>query len=452
MKTAAIDYNRYSYINSYFTPGQKYKIYLLVFFLVIYPFIKVFSSYQYLIPVADPLFIWSVFNFIAILGCFLAFLLHEKEYSLRVILVAISIITLMVANYFLSEMAQVKWLFNWLGFLFIFAVVAQLVKSLTDAEMYILQIKLISVFKIVIGLLTVLTFYALVIEPWYMDARLFNYYVFEERNHIHALYRYHIGSNKQHFGIFSLLISTFVFTHWKMLSKKVQFLVIIFFTVNLVAIIGVRTVILSSIVGIMALYFLKNGLRKLLAFLIGILSLLILYIYWSEIVDVIILLYDRFPALNFAVNAMTENVFGIGNGAYTIYVLENNDRLLAQFGSELMERHGLFWKAPESDLVYFIASWGILSIFFFAFLGFLIFRAAKLYHFEPSLFPIEKFVLVFTVLLVFMGISEDNAGELTWWVFVSSLFGIIQRRHMMKEDEETFRFEQLEYVSNTDEK
>lgn len=125
---------------------------------------------------------------------------------------------------------------------------------------------------------------------------------------------------------------------------------------------------------------------------------------------------------------MTQNIFGLGNGAYTIYVEANNDQLLEQFGSELMEQHGLFWKAPESDLVYFIASWGILSVVFFGFLGYLVVYAVKLYHFHPSLFPLERHLVIFTVLLIFMGISEDNAGELTWWIFVSSLFGVILRR------------------------
>lgn len=446
MKSSALDYNRYSYIYNYFSFAQRYKIKLLVFFLLVYPFIKVFTDYYYVIHVTDPLLVWSAFNFIALTGCLVAFLLCKKEFSLRLILVACSIVVLLIANYFLAEMAQIKWAFNWLGFLLIFIVVSQLMKSLSDAEMYILQIKLINGFMIVVFLFTVMTFYALIIEPWYMNPALFNYYVFEDRNQIHSLYRYFIGSNKQHFGIFTLIISSFAFTHWKVLSNRAKIIFTSFFIVNLVAIVGVRTVILGAMVGVMAFYFLKNSLRKIFALLLFLFFVLIIYIYWFEILDVVILLYDRFPALQFAINSMTQNVFGLGNGAYTVYVTENNDRLLAQFGSDLMERHGLFWKAPESDLVYFIASWGVLSVVFFAFLGFLVYKASNLYHFNVFLFPVERYILVFTVLLIFMGISEDNAGELTWWIFISSIFGVILRRDMMADDKQVFHFKKLKYL------
>lgn len=451
MKSEVFNYKKYYFIYDYFSIGQKYKLNLLLFLLLVYPFFKVFTDFYFIIRVDDPLFPWTVFNFLSVIGCLIAFVIHQKEYSLKLILTVSSIIILLVLNLLLAEMAQVKWVFNWLGFLFVFATVAQLLKSLTDAEMYIFQIKFIKVLSVLVFILTLLTFYALIIEPWYTDPAFIKYYIFDDRNQIHSLYRFHIGSNKQHFGIFSLIISTFVFTHWKILNNKVRLLFITFFTINLVAIIGVRTVILSSMISILAFYFLKNKLRKLLALLIASLLFLVLYIYWNEIIDLIILLYDRFPALNFAVNAMTENVFGLGNGAYSTYVLENNDRLLTQFGSELMERHGHFWSAPESDLVYFVASWGVLSIIFFGFLGFLIFRAAHLYHYNWFLFPVEKFILIFTVFLIFMGISEDNAGALTWWVFVASIFGVILRRQIMKDDSVFFHFQSLEYNSKKDE-
>src|SRR6056297_783955 len=400
--TNTVDYKKYYFIQSYFSSGQRFKINLLLFLLLLYPFIKVFTDFYFIITVDDPLFPWTVFNFLSVVGCAIAFILHQKEYSLNVILSVVVVISLLISNLLFAEMAQVKWTINWLGFLFVFTVVAQILKSFSDAEMYVFQIRFIKVLTTIVFLLSLLTFYALIIEPWYLDPSFLKYYIFQDRNQIHGLYRFHIGANKQHFGIFSLIVMTFVYTHWSVLSKRVRAVFVTFLVINFVAIVGVRTVILSSMVGMLAFYFLKNKFRNLLAMLLASFVLLIVYIYWSEIVNVIIVLYDRFPALNFAVNAMTENVFGLGNGAYSVYVLENNDRLLAQFGSDLMERHGHFWSAPESDVVYFIASWGILSIVFFSFLGFLVFKAVKLFHFTKALFPVEKFILLFSVFLIFM--------------------------------------------------
>lgn len=456
--TKTVDYKKYYFIYDYFSSGQKYKINLLLFLLLVYPFIKVFGDYYYVISaeyrwsfLEDPLFLWTILNFVCVVGCLIAFVIHQKEYSLTIILSEVVIITLLISNLLFAEMAQVKWAINWLGFLFILGVVAQLLKSLSDAEMYVFQIRFIKVLAVLVFILTVLTFYALIIEPWYTDPAFLKYYILEERNQILSLYRYHIGGNKQSFGLFSMIVMSFVYTHWSVLSNKVKSVFITFFVINFVAIVGVRTVILSFMVGLLAFYFLKNKFRHLLAVLLASFILLIVYIYWNEIVDVIIILYDRFPALNFAVNAMTENVFGLGNGAYSVYVLENNDRLLSQFGSEKMEGHGVFWSAPESDLVYFIASWGVLSIVFFLALGFLVYKSVKLFKYKETLFPVEKFILLFSVFLIFMGISEDNTGGLTWWIFISSVFGIILRRRFLKNEPVAFHFDQMKYIKQKNE-
>lgn len=422
------NFRKYSFINEHFGKVQKLKLNLLVFFLIIFPFIKVFTDFYFIYHVDDPLLPWSIFNYISLAGCVFMLLLHEKKYSFGLILSIVVVIVLLVLNYLLADMASPKWMVNWLGFLIVFAVLVQVIKTLTDAEMYMLQVKFTNVVIIVVVIFTILTLYAILIEPWYMEPRLFNYYVFEDRNQIHRLYRDKIGSYKQQYGIFALMLISFTFTHWKLMSKRVKIVFITFFAVNLIAITGVRTAILGSFVGVLCFYFLKNNFRRFFALMIGLGFSLVIYQYWTEVILIVEIAYDRLPALQFAINSMTQNIFGLGNGAYTVYVEANNDQLLEQFGSELMEQHGLFWKAPESDLVYFIASWGILSIVFFGFLGYLVMYAVRLYHFHPTLLPIERHLVIFTVLLIFMGISEDNAGELTWWIFVSSLFGVILRR------------------------
>ncbi len=420
------DYKNYLHVNSYLSAGQKYKIFLLIFLFLLFPFFRFFTDFYFLIPVNDPLLPWSIFNFIALMGCATALVLHRKEYSERVLISFAVAFLIVIFNYFFAEMAQLKSAMNWVGFLIMFLVIAQVMKSFSEPEMIMLQVRSMQMVKFLLIVLTILTIYALLIEPWYLGPRLY-YYVFEDRNQIHNLYRYHIGGNKQHFAILATILITFVVTHWKYLSAGIKTVFIIFILFNIPAIVGVRTMILGAIVASLAFFFLKNRIRLVFAILIALMVILLVIQYSNELFLIIELSYDRLPALRVSVDAMTQNIFGLGNGAYTIYVLENNDMLLATFGSELMERHGHFWRAPESDIVYFIASFGVFSIVFFAFLGYLIVKGIHLVYHNDSIYPVERALVIHSLIMIFYGISSDYAGKLTWWIFISLLFGIILR-------------------------
>lgn len=380
MQVKQEDISQFSYIYNDFSLGQRVKIHYLLFLIIIYPFLRVFQNYFYVIPVENHLFIWSVFNYLIFIATLVVLTINEKRYSSSIITVVSVAVILLFINLIFAEMASLKWAANWIGFIFIFTAVAQIFKSMTDGEMYIFQLKVLSLMKWIAVLFLGIIILSLILEPWYLDPRLFEYYALQSQNHLISMYRNTVGVFKQTFGVFLLFLIGYAFTHWHLLRKRQRFILLLFFLINLPAMFGVRTLILSLIVGSLVLFFLKNKFRLFVGILMFLVVVIQVYLNWAQIYIIIETLYDRLPSLQFAVSTMTTNLFGLGNGAYHIYAEENNARLLAQFGSELMEFDGVFWIAPESDLVYFIASWGILSVLFFTFFAYIIVVGTNLFH------------------------------------------------------------------------
>ena len=88
---------------------------------------------------------------------------------------------------------------------------------------------------------------------------------------------------------------------------------------------------------------------------------------------------------------------------------------------------GEFWLAPESDLVYLIASWGLLSLFFFYVIFFAISSSFKLFPSIPLGSNIyNKFILLSGTVILLMGISQDNMTYLTWWFYFGATLGTIE--------------------------
>ena len=126
--------------------------------------------------------------------------------------------------------------------------------------------------------------------------------------------------------------------------------------------------------------------------------------------------------------ALDLNIFGVGNGGFTIFVNENESFLLNNFGSEKMIAQQSFPNSPESDLVFFISSWGILSFFFFYIILRIIIKSFNLIlNYSENVTCVEKLIIASTIILFFMGISEDYNSLVIWWIFAGSSLGIIDR-------------------------
>jgi hypothetical protein len=212
---------------------------------------------------------------------------------------------------------------------------------------------------------------------------------------------------------------------WPELKSKDRILFIIIFLTLIPSLIFIRTFLLSIFLVFTFLYFTKSRLGKAMIFF----SLVTFFIYLGNTENILKIIednYDRLPSLKFAWSVMTDNIFGLGNGGYHIYIEKYETQILAMFGSEKMIELNGFWLAPESDLVYFIASWGILSVLFFIYFIFVLIKGSDFIH-SNKLLPIEKGILMVTFSTIFAGISQDNAGGLLWWSYMAAGSGVLLR-------------------------
>lgn len=130
--------------------------------------------------------------------------------------------------------------------------------------------------------------------------------------------------------------------------------------------------------------------------------------------------YNRLPSLLFAISFLKNNIFGIGNGGYHIYVSEMQDILTYKFSSDSK----LFWLAPESDIVYFISSFGILSLVFLLLFTYLFINFFKIYKKGKKVDYTVKYLVLLSMSMLFSGISQDFAYSLIWWVLFALGFGV----------------------------
>ena len=107
--------------------------------------------------------------------------------------------------------------------------------------------------------------------------------------------------------------------------------------------------------------------------------------------------YNRLPSLLFAISFLKNNIFGIGNGGYHIYVSEMQDILTYKFSSDSK----LFWLAPESDIVYFISSFGILSLVFLLLFTYLFINFSKYIKRKKVDYTVKYLVLLSMSMLFF---------------------------------------------------
>ncbi len=414
---------------------------LFLILMIIFPYLMIFSQIDRVIEEIDVSLIYTILSFFAFSSILVIFVLRAKSFSVKLLIFGLISILLALINLQFSLMAVPKIFLNWIAFTFIAVVIGRTMMSLSEAEMLVFQKKSMTVFKYVVLTLTIMMLVVWSIERWYLDMRLVQYYVFDDQNQIIRILTSTIGLEKQAYGNFLILLFSFVTLHWKYLSWKSKALYIFFLMLNLPFIAGIRTVILALIMGGSWFFFLKNTQRKFFAGVIALQVIFLIFYFQQEIFMIITLLYDRLPSVQFAWSAMTDNLFGLGIGAYHIYVREHNDRLVDLFGSEGMELSEVFWDAPESDIVYFVASWGILSVIFLVLFIKIALSSKNIFHHNSNAYPIEKTILMNMTFMIFMGISQDNAGQLYWWLILSFAIGIMLRHEMRQKEPNQIRKE-----------
>ena len=402
---------------------QKLRISVLSLFLVLYPFLFIFGKAGGVNPADNPLL--SFYNYAALALSFMVLLLSNKPFPKGILEIAAVLSAMLLFNYAVTEYASLKWLFNWLAYIFISAVMVNSIVSASETELTLLQrycSNLIRVILIIISIIMMMT--------WYLntDALLSN--IFVKPNNVIYLLTANAGLEKQALGIFFGMVFSFSFCFWRTWSSATKLLLIGTLIFSMPALLGIRTLYLGvTLVGVWY-YVTVNSSKKDILFVVSLSLIVIASLYSNELLDYAENSYDRINSLKFSVATLFSTPFGIGNGGYYQFVIDNNNSILAQFGSEAMLSKGFFWSAPESDLSYFIASWGVLSVFFFGFYAYMLSSGRKLLRIR-SLQPIEKTLILMSWLMIFMGISQDNAGSVIWWIYMAAGYGVILRHRQV---------------------
>ena len=402
----------------------KTKISFVLFLVIIYPFINIFGYLGFVSPVFEDFSIYSYMNYFSFIFATYV-LLNEKKikFSKHALMLSGFLVVMLGFNYVVTPLASIKWLINWLGFIYISLVLVQLIKNFTKFELLLLQTKFLKWMR---SLLVMLSIAMAITHLANFEFLIDNLATFAG-DQISSIATYSLGIDKQALGSLYQILFVSIIIFWSKLKNKDRTLFVIMFVTLIPTVMFIRTFLLSMFLVFIYLYLTKSALRKIVMFFC-LLLFVVGVIVSTDIINFVQNNYDRLPSLKFAWSAMTENIFGLGNGGYHIYVEKHNSEIVALFGSEKMIEINGFWGAPESDLVYFIASWGILSVFFFLYFVYVLIKGVDLFHNNKKLLPIEKAMLLMMFSFIFSGISQDNAGSLVWWVYMAAGSGVVLRQ------------------------
>jgi len=358
----------------------------------------------------------NLINALCIVSTFLIGTNLNNKYNKNLIYLGLVLTVIYIINFILTDYASFKWLINSFGFITIFTIFGNSVKRLKQKDLiyidlilkrYFLGLSIILIIIFIISTVFISTFYILTL----LQQR--------EYNSITAQLNILYGVEKQGLGNFLSMILIWTFLQWKSFNYFEKNISICLLCSACIFFISIRTSILATI--LLALYLFRFSIiNQFLAVLIFI--GLIIY-NWGNNLSVIMNLYDRIPSVVFSFEYLQENIFGIGNGGYHIYVIQHQQELFARY-QEYMTRQNHFYVAPETDIAYFVGSFGLLSLAFFSIYLYILFKGKKIIT-KLNIANFEKYLILYMVYLIFAGIAQDNAVSLVWWIYLSASFGVI---------------------------
>lgn len=407
---------------------SSFKVHLITFFLFFFLFLNTFDNFPLYVLNLN-IAVTQILNYTALVFSFIL-LIYVKSFSIKNLVIFSTILFLLLINYILTDYASFKWLINWVGFLFIFILQSEIYKKISNVE-------LVKINKIILIYTKIFLLIFAFINLYYYYSNynflLENLSITKNYNLIIFRYSYLTGINKQSFGILLALIFIFFIYNFKSMNLIVLTIFLFCLSTFFPILIGIRTLTLSFFL-FLILYLFVFNFYKYFYFNLTLIFIIffILFFNLDILFDFVSNRYNRLPAIHFSIDILKDNIFGLGNGGYSIFVDKYNNDILYLYGNDAMiENRKSFWIAPESDIAYFFGSWGILSIPFFLALIWIIKHAFKaIMVFKNDLFEIEKVILTFSVIFILMGFSQDNAGSLSWWVYLGASFGIIQKHNL----------------------
>lgn len=321
-------------------------------------------------------------------------------------------------NYCVTSYVSDKWLINSVGFIFIFYSVVILIVKCKDEFLMSVSKLIKSSIGIVMLVLTIIA----VVRRLSNDGMLLT----GADNNLISYLIYPLNIQKHYLGVLFNLVVVWNIVFWRSLTYKRRCLFVVFLMISFPLWNGIRTSVLS--LSLLTVYWMlakRVWLRKAM-FLVVPFVALILWMKWESVIGFVSKHFDRLPSYRLALDiSMNNNPFGLGNGGYHIFVETFNSSIFSKFGKAYMVG-AKFWTGPESDMVYFIASFGILSLVFFGFYVYLLINSMDILRSNEVLL-IERFLSVMSVLFIFTGISSYNAGMLIWWLYMAGGFAVILR-------------------------
>lgn len=356
---------------------------------------------------------------IFLISCAMIYL-RRNIFHKRIFEVLIIVVGMLIVNFWLTPLASLKWLINWLGFLVAFLYFATFMYQLNSSEVGYLQNYVKKIFTLSMILLIVL-----IIPIWLNDYRqiLEQVEIFSSQNL--SFFTEGLGILKQHLAYFCALIFISGAIFWNQLSKFTKLIFLVFCILLLPIIHSSRSMLVGLILTLGWNYASKSKLRLFFASIISIVFINIIIINLGAEYLLMDFANNRFVGLKFSWDVLQNTIFGLGNGGYHIYTLSHPE-LTLEYSAK-----GGFPIAPESDPTYFLASWGILSIFFFLFYWFLLSQGSRALKSSKKMMPVERVFIYMSWVFIFMGIGEDAAGALPWFVFMGLSFGTILRHKRM---------------------
>lgn len=323
-------------------------------------------------------------------------------------------------NFIAAEYASGKWFINTIGYIFIFSSIVVSLERLDDVGMANIHFGVDRAVATSMVLLLAMNLAIVFLDTY----RFFNAVQANDSTSILFLWTKYFYVSKPPICLLFLIIVLWHAVNWLYLSFKRQLFFIVFFIVTYPLWIGIRTLGLSLLL-VLAYWAIQKRLWIRMAALAALpLCAIGVVLNWQWSLEVVNKYYDRLPSLMFAVDVFINNPPGLGNGGYHVFVKEFNNSILARFGRADMGY--FFWPSPESDLVYFIASFGWLSIIFFGIFIVMLVKGGQVLR-GSAMLPVEKFLFLSSISILFAGISQYNAGLLIWWIYMAAGIAILIR-------------------------
>lgn len=348
--------------------------------------------------------------------------------STRTWIFALALQLLLLGNYVLTPHASSQWVINWLLLCTIALAASVSAQNIPSGSDWTFQSEMK---RILVSVLIVLS----VVSAWTQFAYLneigpstFVTLVRDrEFNSIIAFHTRVYGLEKQHYGVLAAIVLMSVLYFWGSWSPRMRWFLAFLLVLQWPFLLGTRS--LHLVAGIIVLYLMIVGLPlKVWTPILGGLCVLGLYVLIQFPTEAISEVFDRGPVIQAALNVPMHHPLGVGIGGYGTWITTNSEDLTATYIPQSWPGGFEMWSAPETDIAFFVISWGFASVMFALLYMFLFLRLARVVKASvQGRRTARGFVALASLVVLAHSVSQDFAGSLIWWIAVGTALGLVAR-------------------------